>query len=213
MNRSLPLRQFIGGPLTPLQPLLMALTFLMLVNAGWTSCADAESVPAGHSFFSLSAPDSHGTSVEFSQFRGRVILVANLHLKCGTTPQLVELQAAYEKYHARGFEVLGFPSEDFGAMDERTNREIEHTCKSIYHTTFPIFASSKITGPQKSGVYSFLTTSGPEYFRGEVGFNLEKFLVGRDGQVKERFGSFSGATSLVVTEAIERELDVEAPQQ
>lgn len=166
--------------------------------------SNSPQVPA--SAFEFATSEGSETSHPLQDFKGKVLLVANIHLKCGTTPQLLELEALYQRYKEHGLVVVGVPSEDFAPMDQKGLKEIRQACGSIYGVTFPILEPERILGPNKSSLFSFLTASGPEQMHGEVAFNFEKFLVGRDGQVKARYGSFTAADGIEISDAIEAEL-------
>lgn len=159
------------------------------------------------SFYGLSATDASGKEVEFEQFAGKVILVVNIHSRCGTTPQLAGLQELYDKYKEKGLVVLGFPSEDFAALHSSEDQEVETFCRKKFDVDFPIYSRAVVTGDNKDDVFKFLTQTSPEKFQGDIVFNFEKFLIGRDGQLKERYGSFTGPTSGRLVRDIEAELD------
>src|SRR6185436_14664583 len=102
------------------------------------------------------------------------------------TPQYKQLEAAQEKYSAKGFTVLGFPCNDFGAQEPGSNEEIVEFCTSKYSVTFPLFDKVKVKGKDKHPLYE--TLSGKDSpFPGDVKWNFGKFLVGRDGQIIKRF--------------------------
>jgi glutathione peroxidase len=147
--------------------------------------------------------EARGATTSLGCYRGKVALVVNITSKCGTTPQLKDLEALYQKYKDKGFVVLGFASEDFGAMDTNTDESLVSFCEKKFNVNFPIFSTTQITGRQKHEVFKFLTESSPEQFQAEVGFNFEKFLVDREGQVIGRFGSFTGPMSTRLQKAVE----------
>ena len=126
--------------------------------------------------------------VDMSRYRGKVLLVVNVASKCGYTPQYEGLQALSEKYAPKGLAVLGFPANDFGAQEPGTNEEIAGFCKKNFGVTFDMFSKISVLGEDKHPLYKWLTTANPS-FPGEVKWNFEKFLVGKDGQVVGRFGS------------------------
>jgi glutathione peroxidase len=124
-----------------------------------------------------------------SKYQGKVALVVNTASKCGFTPQYKDLEALYEKYQARGFVVLGFPSNDFGAQEPGNDAEIKKFCELNYHVKFPLFPKQPVTGTAKQPVYKYLTEQTGEGLTGEVKWNFEKFLVGKDGKVIARYNS------------------------
>lgn len=158
---------------------------------------------AQNSLYALSAPRIDGSVKSLDEFKGKVALVVNTASQCGYTPQYADLEKLYERYKDQGFVVLGFPSNDFGRQEPGSEAEIQKFCSSKFGVTFPLFAKTKVLGADKSAVYALLTSStGGE----EVGWNFEKFLVGKNGLVIERFGSGVKPLSPELTENIEKAL-------
>lgn len=172
---------------------LVLLTVTIMIN----------SASAQNSLYDLSAPRIDGSVKSLEEFKGKVVLVVNTASECGYTPQYADLQKLYENYKDRGFVVLGFPSNDFGQQEPGTDAEIQKFCSSKFGVTFPLFAKTKVLGPDKSPVYAFLTKStGGD----EVGWNFEKFLVGKNGLVIERYPSNAKPLSAQLTEGVEKAL-------
>lgn len=144
-----------------------------------------------------------GDDKALSDYNGKVLLIVNTASECGNTPQYEGLEAIYKKYKDQGFEVLGFPSNDFGEQEPGTNEEIMEFCSTNYNITFPLFDKVKVLGDDKSPLYAELTKMEPE---GEVKWNFEKFLVDKSGNVVKRIGNKVQPDSEEVTEAIETEL-------
>jgi len=126
-----------------------------------------------------------GSSVDLASFDGKVVLVVNVASRCGATPQYAGLQKLYETYKDRGFVVLGFPANDFGAQEPGTDLEIADFCSSKYGVSFPMFAKITVKGAGQPALYKSLTSASDP--PGDIGWNFEKFLVGRDGAVLGRF--------------------------
>lgn len=158
---------------------------------------------AEHSLYDLSAQRIDGSTKSLSEFKGKVALVVNTASECGYTPQYSDLQKLYDTYKDRGFVVLGFPSNDFGRQEPGSDEEIQKFCTSKFGVTFPLFAKTKVLGDAKNPVYEFLTKSTGG---AEVGWNFEKFLVGKNGLVIERFPSGVKPMSPTMTEAVETAL-------
>jgi glutathione peroxidase-family protein/ubiquinone/menaquinone biosynthesis C-methylase UbiE len=131
-----------------------------------------------------------GARTALSSYAGDVLLVVNVASECGHTPQYKGLQRIYEKYQEQGLRVLAFPSNDFGAQEPGTNAEIKEFCQTKYQTTFDLFAKIPVKGDDAAPFYKFLTEekTNPRFF-GAVKWNFEKFLIGRDGEVVNRFRS------------------------
>lgn len=167
-----------------------------------------------------------GKASNLAAHTGKVRLVVNVASKCGLTPQYTALEAIYRKYKDRGFEVLGFPANDFGAQEPGTEEEIKTFCSSTYDVSFPMFKKISVKGDAQHPLYTKLTTDRPEAkflpasdFKAkmagygivpatpnEVLWNFEKFLVDRNGEVIERFGPDVPPDSDLVVSAIERAL-------
>jgi glutathione peroxidase len=136
------------------------------------------------SFFDLSTHTLDGTLQPLSAYRGKVLLVVNTASECGFTPQYGGLEKLHEQYAAKGFAVLGFPSNDFGEQEPGSADQIRTFCSTNYGVTFPLFEKVKTKGPGQSPVYAFLTKA-----HGEPRWNFHKYLVGKDGQVVAAFPS------------------------
>jgi glutathione peroxidase len=136
------------------------------------------------SFFDHTVHTLAGQTQPLSAYKGRVVLVVNTASECGYTPQYTGLQRLFEHYKARGLVVIGFPSNDFGAQEPGTAQEIASFCSTRYHITFPLFEKVHTHGAGQSPVYRFLAAQ-----HGEPHWNFHKYLVGKDGQVKQAFAS------------------------
>ena len=177
-----------------------------LIVLGWFaawSFAFSGSVQAESSFYNLSATRIDGTKASLSDFKGKVALVVNTASECGFTSQYAALQELYTRFKDRGFVVLAFPSNDFGGQEPGSNSDIQRFCSSKFGVSFPLFSKIKVVGGDSDPVYRFLTSSTGGQ---EVGWNFEKFLVGKDGLVIDRYSSSVKPLSPPVVEAIERAL-------
>lgn len=159
------------------------------------------------SLYDLNAVTIDGKAVSLSQYAGKVSLVVNTASFCGMTPQYAELQQLFTRYKDRGFVILAFPSADFGGQEFDSNQEIQNFCSTKYNITFPLFQRDHVRGCAKQPVFAFLTQNCAEDYKGEIGWNFEKFLVDRHGSLRERWGSFTNPLSTPVTEAIDRLLN------
>jgi glutathione peroxidase len=138
---------------------------------------------------------------KLGQYRGKVLLIVNTASECGYTSQYKGLQALYDKYGKDGFEVLGFPSNDFGGQEPGSNAEIKDFCERSFKVSFPLFEKAPVKGEKTQPIYSFLTANAPT--KGDVSWNFEKFLVGRDGKIFGRYKSAVKPESEELTKAIE----------
>jgi glutathione peroxidase len=182
---------------------ITSFVFLFLIGVLLSGFSLAEAENSTADLYKLKVQSISGTEVSLSQYQGKVLLFTNIALKCGTTPQLVELQSLYQEFKNQGLIILGFPSNDFTGVEPSDPGVIHNTCTSKYGVTFPIFAPGVVVGPKKQEVFQYLTEFGSESMQGEIGFNFEKFLVDKKGRIRERFGPFNGALSAVVKKRIQ----------
>lgn len=147
-----------------------------------------------------------GTETTLAEFEGKALLLVNVASKCGLTPQYEGLESLYKEYKHQGFEVLGFPANNFLAQEPGTNEEILDFCQSTYDVTFPLFEKISVKGDDQHPLYGFLTEQkGEADINNGTGFeerlagygsvranpndllwNFEKFLVGKDGTIAAR---------------------------
>ena len=170
----------------------------------WASVAAAEKAPAALGF---SMQSLAGKEVDLGQYRGKVVMVVNVASKCGLTPQYKQLQALYEKYSKDGLAILGFPCNQFGHQEPGTAREIGEFCRLNYGVSFDMFAKIDVNGGGACPLYKHLKSlptapKGP----GEISWNFEKFILGRNGEVIARFAPRTKPDDPEVIKVIEREL-------
>lgn len=129
-----------------------------------------------------------GQTKKLSDFKGKTLLVVNVASRCGLTPHYTGLEELHRKYASRGFTVLGFPCNDFGAQEPGTESEIKEFCQTKYDVTFPLFKKLHVKGPEQAPVYKFLTNqaASPDG-AGDIAWNFAKFVIGPDGAVQARF--------------------------
>ncbi len=151
--------------------------------------------------------DIDGKPVDLSKYKGDVVLIVNVASKCGLTPQYEQLEAVYSSYKDMGLQVLGFPANQFLNQEPGTNAEIKAFCTGKYNVDFPIFSKIVVKGKGIDPLYEFLTSeeSNPG-FAGDIQWNFDKFLVGRDGKVIKRFSPRTKPDAADVIDAIEAEL-------
>lgn len=130
-----------------------------------------------------------GEDTTLQAYEGDVLLIVNTASKCGYTPQYEQLQKLYETYGEKGLTVLGFPSDNFGGQELDTEDEIVEFCEVNFGVTFPLFARSDVKGDSIHPLFADLTTMENSDFTGEIGWNFEKFLVDRNGNLLRRFKS------------------------
>lgn len=167
----------------------------------------ATSLLAGSGLYSFTLSSIDGKPAPLAEYKGKVILLVNVASQCGYTPQYSALEAIYEKYKDRGFVILGFPANNFGAQEPGTNEEIKTFCTRKYNVTFPMYSKISVKGPDQAPLYSYLTKETGAGIAGEIQWNFTKFLVDREGKVVERFEPAVTPDSKDVTSAIEKQLN------
>jgi glutathione peroxidase len=143
-----------------------------------------------------------GSEEPLSVHSGKVLMLVNVASRCGLTPQYTALQALYEKYQGQGFEVLGFPANNFMGQEPGSDEEIAAFCDSNYSVTFPLYSKISVKGDDIHPLYAELTTM-PDPIGGDVQWNFQKYLVDRDGNVVQKFGPMTTPDAPEVAEAIE----------
>ena len=137
-------------------------------------------------FYEIAVTRIDGTPDLLGALRGKVVLAVNVASECGLTPQYRGLEELQQELAAEGFTVVGFPCNQFGAQEPGTEAQIAAFCSSQYQVSFPLSAKLAVNGPQRHPLYQFLT-SATEGIPGEISWNFEKFLIGRDGRVLKRY--------------------------
>jgi glutathione peroxidase len=184
--------------------LAFAAVFGLLLPACAASAVAAENVKDVPPVLQFKTKSLEGNDVDLAQYKGKVLLIVNTASKCGYTPQYKGLEALHEKYSKDGLAVLGFPCNQFHHQEPGSSQQIREFCTSKYKVSFDLFEKIDVNGPNKAPLYKWLesadaTPSDP----GPVGWNFEKFLVGRDGKVIARFRSAVGPTNPKLVAAIE----------
>ncbi len=182
------------------------------------SCSNAPSI------YDFKAEANDGTEMDFSQYKGKVLLVVNTASKCGFTPQYDGLEALYKKYASEGFYVIGFPCDQFGHQEPGSNEEIEEFCRLNFGVTFPLMAKSDVNGENANEIFKWLYSEKPfagfgesetgQFMSGmlsrndpdyasnpDIKWNFTKFLIDRKGRVVARF------EPVVTPEEIESEIE------
>ncbi|MBC8124732.1 MAG: redoxin domain-containing protein [Candidatus Kapabacteria bacterium] len=135
----------------------------------------------------FSVTDINGATTQLSSYSGKVVVVVNVASFCGYTKQYATLEKLYKTYSDKGLVVLGFPSNDFGEQEPGTDAEIKAFCTTNFNVSFPLFSKIDIKGANKAPLYAWLTSGdGNKTLEGEVRWNFEKFIIGRDGNVRSR---------------------------
>jgi glutathione peroxidase len=135
------------------------------------------------SFYDIPVTAIDGTPDLLGKLRGKVALAVNVASRCGLTPQYAGLESLQRELADQNFTVVGFPCNQFGAQEPGTESQIQQFCSTKYDVSFPMSAKLEVNGPGRHPVYALLTGAQP----GDIQWNFEKFLIGRDGQVLKRY--------------------------
>jgi glutathione peroxidase len=163
-----------------------------------------DSVPPALNFTMKSL---EGEDVDLSQYKGQVVLMVNVASYCGNTKQYTPLEALHKELGDKGLAILGFPANEFGAQEPGSDEDIAEFCSKEYGVTFPMFSKIVVKGDGQHPLYTYLTSeeTNPQ-FAGDVTWNFEKFLIGRNGEVVARFKPGLSPDAPEVRQAIETEL-------
>jgi len=159
-----------------------------------------------------------GKDTTLAEYKGGVVLIVNVASACGLTPQYGGLEKIYETYIDKGFNVLGFPCNDFGAQEPGTEAEIAKFCETRFNVQFPMFSKLTVKGAGKHPLYAALIEAQPKAIQpngalegnGDISWNFEKFLIGRDGKVIARFAPSVTPEAPQIITAIEAALAANA---
>ena len=177
--------------------------------------------------YEIPVKDIDGNEINLGDYKNKVLLIVNVASKCGLTPQYAGLEKLREEYRAKGFEILGFPSNDFMGQEPLSESEIKDFCVTTYDVRFPLFSKVHINGDERHPLYQFLIDAHPEtdvtngdgWLNGLIKFghkhlnetdvlwNFEKFLVGKNGQIAARFAPDITPDDSRLADKIEEELN------
>jgi len=153
----------------------------------------------------ITVKDMNDSTIKLSDYNGKVLMIVNVASKCGNTPQYAGLEDLYKKYGPQGFEILGFPCNDFGGQEPGTNEEIKEFCSTNYGVTFKLFDKIKVLGDDKSELYDRLTNNSVTG-QSDINWNFEKFIISKNGDIVARFSPKTQPTDKQITSLIEKEL-------
>lgn len=155
--------------------------------------------------------DIHGKELSLSAFRNQVLLIVNTASRCGFTPQYAALERLYRERHPRGFSIIGFPCNQFGAQEPGTNGEVQEFCSANYGVTFPMMQKIDVNGEKAAPIYKFLRHAAPGILGTEsIKWNFTKFLISRDGQTIERFAPLTKPEKL--SKQLDKLLESKVPE-
>ena len=157
------------------------------------------------SFYQNKYKDTTKKEINFSSFKGKVVMVVNIATRCGYTGQLEDIEKLYLKYKSQNFIVIGFPSNEFGEQTPESNDDVGNFCRLKYGATFPIIEKQSILGNSKTNLYKWLNNQ--KSFESEVKWNFEKFIIDKDGKIAGRFPSNVEPLDKSITTLIEKNLN------
>jgi glutathione peroxidase len=144
-------------------------------------------------FYDFKVQGLDGSADILAPLRGKVTLAVNVASKCGFTPQYAGLEELFEELQDKNFTIVGFPCNQFGAQEPGSAADIQNFCAVNYGVSFPLAAKIDVKGANQHPLYAWLTSAG-NGFPGDIGWNFEKFLIGRDGRVSCRYPSATKPT-------------------
>ena len=156
-------------------------------------------------FHDLTLRALDGQDLPLTPYKGQVMLVVNVASRCGLTPQYSGLEKLHQQFGERGFAVLGVPCNQFAEQEPASEEEIAQFCSSQYGVSFPLSSKLNVNEPGRHPLYRLLAGEGAE-FPGEITWNFEKFLVGKDGRVLARFSPRTPPEDPGLIQAIEKAL-------
>ncbi len=148
------------------------------------------------SIYDFTANDIDGNPVSLDTYRGKVLLIVNTASKCGFTPQYQGLEALHREYADRGFEVLGFPCNQFGGQEPGDEQEIREFCSLTYDVSFPMFEKVDVNGKHAHPLFDYLKSQQKGFLTDGIKWNFTKFLINRDGEVVKRYAPTDKPESL-----------------
>jgi len=139
------------------------------------------------SVYDFKANDIMGQEIDLKKYKGKVIMIVNTASECGLTPQFEGLEELYQEYKEQGFEILGFPCNQFANQDSGSNEEIKEFCQLNYGVTFKMFEKIKVNGSDALPLFNYLKKETGSLLGGIIKWNFTKFLIDREGNVVNRY--------------------------
>jgi len=153
------------------------------------------------SIYNFKANDIMGKEIDLSEYKGKALMIVNTASECGLTPQFESLEQLYQEYKDQGFEILGFPCNQFAKQESGTNEEIKDFCQINYGVTFKMFQKIKVNGSEAHPLFKYLKSETASLLGGIIKWNFTKFLIDRKGNVVNRYAP--------TTEPIKTKTDIE----
>ena len=163
------------------------------------------SMVSAQNIYSINVKTIEGNEVLLSKYKGKVLLIVNTASECGFTPQYKDLEELYLQYKDKGFEILAFPSNDFGKQEPLNGKEIQNFCTLNYKITFTLFDKIHVKGKEMAPLYHFLSDKKMNgHLNSKPRWNFHKYLINKNGEVVDYFYSFTKPTSSKIKKTIDR---------
>ncbi len=169
---------------------------LLIFGINSSKPKDGEGTQMNQSIYDFKVKTIDGKEISLSDYKNKVLLIVNVASHCGFTPQYKGLQELYKTYKDKGFEILGFPCNQFGEQEPGTNEDIKQFCSTNYGVTFPLFDKIDVNGENAHPLYKYLKTAKPGFLNESIKWNFTKFLVDRNGNIINRYWSKTTPDSL-----------------
>lgn len=176
-------------------------SFIVSTLAASASIAQTTKESSMPAFYTFTMKTIDGKDKPLVQYKGDVLMVVNVASFCGYTPQYKDLEDLYESNKDKGFKILAFPANNFGAQEPGTNEEIKSFCETNYRVSFDLFSKISVKGIDQHPLYQYLTKQSD--FKGEIGWNFTKFLIDRNGNVVARYSTRVVPTAREVQQKID----------
>ncbi len=177
----------------------------LIIIASFVYLYNSQEVTMDDGIYQYSAKTIDGKEKSLADYEGKVLLIVNVASKCGFTNQYKGLEELYKKYNTKGFEILAFPCNQFGAQEPGTNEEIAEFCDVNYGVTFQLFDKIDVNGNNEHPLYTHLKANAKGFLNDAIKWNFTKFLIDKDGKVVDRFAP--QATPESIAKHIEELLD------
>lgn len=181
----------------------VAVLFVITIQLNAVGSAHLESEK---SIYNFKVKDIDGKEVALKDFKGKVLVIVNVASKCGYTKQYTDMQALHKEYKDKGVVMMGFPANNYGGQEPGTEAEIKEFCTLNYNVTFPMFSKVSAKGEDQHELFKYLTSLKNPDFDGEIKWNFEKFIIGKDGKLLRRFRSKTSPTDDEFKKAVEEAL-------
>ncbi len=189
--------------------MLKAVTLMTMVSFGAMALGGDEAKsakPPAKSVYEFTVKDIDGKEVSLSKYKGDVFMIVNVASECGLTEKsYAGLEVIFKKYKDKGFKILAFPANNFGSQEPGSNSEIKAFCAK-HNVSFDLFDKISVKGSDQAALYAYLTKHSEKSIAGDVEWNFQKYLVGRDGTVLAKFSPKKFPEEKEITDAIEKAL-------